>query len=177
MIAGAIICCLCSMVMAIVSVGDQYDGKFFGGFMSSDRTLFHVDKNATSIIFVISVYIFLASYGCTWGPLGWIYPAELYSQGSLCTIIVSLSLSHIFCETGVRSKALGISTASNWFFGFGVVQLAPLAFLTITWRVYVIFCVFCAVIPVIVYFYFPETKVYILWDEISITCWCLHDTG
>ncbi|KAG2222231.1 hypothetical protein INT45_010644, partial [Circinella minor] len=68
-----------------------------------------------------------------------IYPAELYSHG-------------------VRSKALGITTAANWLFNFGTLQISPLAFESIQWKVYVIYCLFCFAMGYVVYLFFPETQ-------------------
>lgn len=98
------------------------------------------DANASTIAFLIVMYVSVAVYSCTWGALGWIYPTELYSQA-------------------VRAKALGISTASNWLFTYAVLQLTPLMLQHIYWRTYVLFSVMCSVIAVVVHYYFPETNV------------------
>lgn len=58
-----------------------------------------------------------------------------------------------------RSKGLGLSSAANWLFTFGVLQLTPLAFERIHWYVYVIYLVLNVCILVLVYLYFPETLV------------------
>jgi hypothetical protein len=34
-----------------------------------------------SIAFMVMQYIYVAIFAYTWGPLGWIYPTELYNQG------------------------------------------------------------------------------------------------
>ncbi|KAI8989445.1 hypothetical protein BDB01DRAFT_848617 [Pilobolus umbonatus] len=73
------------------------------------------------------------------GSLGWIYPAELYSQG-------------------VRAKALGISTASNWLFTFAVLQVTPIMLQNIHWKTYLLFSIMCLIIAVVVHSYFPETN-------------------
>ncbi|KAI8144822.1 sugar transporter [Fennellomyces sp. T-0311] len=147
MIIGALVCGSCMIVMTICSAIANFRFSDIESLyltasttQSGDLSLDH--PKATSVIFFIMFYVFLACYGCTWGPLGWIYPCELYSQG-------------------VRSKALGITTASNWFFNFGVVQLAPVIFSNIQWKVYIIYCVFCITMALVVYAYFPETQVHL----------------
>lgn len=39
----------------------------------------HIKDEA--IAFVAMQYTYVAIFAYTWGPLGWIYPSELYSQG------------------------------------------------------------------------------------------------
>ncbi|KAG0176174.1 hypothetical protein DFQ28_008153 [Apophysomyces sp. BC1034] len=97
-----------------------------------------ISANGPSIAFLVMSYIYVASYAVSWGPAGWIYPTELYSQG-------------------VRAKALGITTAANWLFNFVILQIAPIMFSTIQWKTYVVFGVFCACIALAVYGFFPET--------------------
>ena len=38
-------------------------------------------NHQASIGFLVMMYMFVACYALTWGPAGWIYPTELYSQG------------------------------------------------------------------------------------------------
>ena len=151
MIIGALLCSIFIGVLAILSGvhGFTYNtsattlGQAISpsnGGKSGNPLLLIFDANASTIGFLIVMYICVAVYSCTWGSLGWIYPAELYSQG-------------------VRAKALGISTASNWLFTYAVLQLTPIMLQKIYWRTYVIFSVMCLVIAVIVHFYFPETNV------------------
>lgn len=42
------------------------------------------------------VYLFTASYGVSYGPIGWVLPSEVFPQS-------------------VRSKGVALSTASNWY--------------------------------------------------------------
>ncbi|KAG2208893.1 hypothetical protein INT47_011033, partial [Mucor saturninus] len=150
MIIGAILCSVCIAVLAVLSGvhGFSYSqltptlqkempsantGK------SGNPLWLQFDANEPTIVFLIVMYICVAVYSCTWGPLGWVYPAELYSQG-------------------VRAKALGISTASNWLFTYAVLQLTPIMLQRIYWRTYVLFSVMCLVIAVIVYWHYPETN-------------------
>lgn len=60
---------------------------------------------------------------------------------------------------GVRAKGFSIATAVNWFFTFGVTELSPIALTSIQWKVFLVYCIFSICIAVIVYLYFPETKV------------------
>ncbi|KAF1815626.1 putative transporter [Eremomyces bilateralis CBS 781.70] len=83
-------------------------------------------------------YLFVASYAPTWGPVSWIYPPELF-------------------PLRVRGKAVALSTSANWAFNFALAWFVPPAFVNITWRVYIIFGVFCLAMFFHVFFLFPET--------------------
>lgn len=151
MIIGAVLLSIFIAVLAILSAihGYTYNTSTItlgegitasNGSKSGNPLLLIFDANGSTIGFLIVMYICVAVYSCTWGTLGWIYPAELYSQG-------------------VRAKALGISTASNWLFTYAVLQLTPIMLQKIYWRTYVLFSVMCLIIAVIVHWYFPETNV------------------
>lgn len=150
MIIGAVLCSICIAVLAVLSGVHGYSFKSTPTLeeempsantgKSGNPLYLSFDANEQTIAFLIVMYICVAVYSCTWGPLGWVYPAELYSQG-------------------VRAKALGISTASNWLITYGVLQLTPIMLQRIYWRTYVLFSIMCLAIAVIVYYYYPETKV------------------
>jgi MFS family permease len=93
-------------------------------------------KPATALI--ACTYLFVASYAPTWGPVSWIYPPELY-------------------PLRVRGKAVALATSSNWAFNFALAYFVPPAFENITWKVYILFGVFCAAMFIHVFFMFPET--------------------
>ncbi|CAK3778436.1 general substrate transporter [Lecanosticta acicola] len=89
---------------------------------------------ATVFIFVYDTFFALGWLGVTW-----LYPAEV-------------------TPIRIRAQAAGLSTVSNWFFNYAVVQLAPIMINKIAWKTYfVFFCFNIAFIPVI-YFFFPETN-------------------
>ncbi|KAI8098349.1 general substrate transporter [Gilbertella persicaria] len=151
MIIGAILCSVCIGVMAILAGVHNYAFASTSEFLTTAETatantgksgnplILLFDTSGSTIAFLIVMYFCVAFYSCTWGTLGWIYPTELYSQG-------------------VRAKALGISTASNWLFTYAVLQLTPIMLQNIYWRTYVLFSVACLMIAVIVHYEFPETN-------------------
>ncbi|KAL1929611.1 hypothetical protein VTP01DRAFT_1749, partial [Rhizomucor pusillus] len=144
MIIGSIICCISVIIMTIISA--------ITGLADTISIIHNVEKSQSAaaqgaatgadskdaIVFLVMMYVFIASFACTWGPIGWIYPTELYSQD-------------------VRAQALGITTAANWLFNFGVTQLTPIMFNNIQWKAFVVYDCFLFVMPFIVYRYFPET--------------------
>ncbi|KAL2754823.1 hypothetical protein ACRALDRAFT_2106637 [Sodiomyces alcalophilus JCM 7366] len=83
-------------------------------------------------------YIFVAMYGLTWAPIGWIYCSEVF-------------------PLRYRAKGVGLSAASNWAFNLALAFFVPPAFTNIQWRTYIIFGVFCFVMTFHVFFMYPET--------------------
>ncbi|KAF9954726.1 hypothetical protein BGZ72_004334 [Mortierella alpina] len=84
-------------------------------------------------------YLFVCSFAISWGPVSWTYPAEIY-------------------PLRIRSKAVSLSTASNWAFNFILAYAVPPALENIQYRTYFIFAVFCVAMTIHVFFMFPETK-------------------
>lgn len=72
---------------------------------------------------IIVVCIFVAGFAISWGPICWIYPAEIL-------------------PLPIRAKGLAMSTAANWAgnlaIGISALQLLKL----IEWGFYLILCVF-----------------------------------
>lgn len=95
-------------------------------------------SGAASKAVIACSYLFVASYAPTWGPVSWIYPPELYPNQ-------------------LRGKAVALATSANWAFNFALGYFVPPAFENISWKVYIIFGVFCAAMTIHVFFLFPET--------------------
>ena len=96
-------------------------------------------SGAPSKAVIACTYLFVATFAVSWGPVSWIYPPELF-------------------PLRVRGKAIALSTSSNWAFNFALGYFVPPAFVNITWRVYVLFGVFCTAMFLHVFFFFPETS-------------------
>ncbi|CAG8743390.1 784_t:CDS:10, partial [Racocetra persica] len=80
-----------------------------------------------------------SSYAYSWGPGGWIYPAEIF-------------------PLRIRGKALSITTASNWLFNFIIGQVVPTLLDSITWGTYIIFGILGLTMGISILLFFPETK-------------------
>lgn len=87
------------------------------------------------------VYLFVAAFGSTWGPLGWIYPAEIY-------------------PLRVRATAVSLSTASNWLFNWLLNFFVPILMEEIHYGLYFLFAAFNFLMMIHVYLAYPETKGY-----------------
>lgn len=58
----------------------------------------------------------------------------------------------------LRIHLASVGTATHWLFNFVIAEITPVAFVTITWRYYIVYAVIGAVSVPLVYFLFPETK-------------------
>ncbi|OBZ75357.1 High-affinity glucose transporter [Grifola frondosa] len=92
---------------------------------------------ATKAIIVCS-YLFVCSFAITMGPVSWTYPAEIFPMR-------------------VRSKAVSISTATNWVFNFALAWAVPPGLSTIAYKTYFIFGTFNFAAFIHILFCFPET--------------------
>ncbi|KAJ1731677.1 hypothetical protein LPJ72_003813 [Coemansia sp. Benny D160-2] len=92
-----------------------------------------------SYLVIVMVYLFVISFAMSWGPIGWIYPSEIFPM-------------HI------RSKANSITTASNWLFNFVIGLVAPILMKRITWGLDLIFAIIMFAAIAIIYVFYPETK-------------------
>ena len=87
---------------------------------------------------VFGLFLYMASFGATWLPLPWLYPAEL-------------------SPTKTRAKANAVSTCSNWLFNFTVVMITPVMVDRIHWGTYLFFAALNALFIPIIYLFYPET--------------------
>ncbi|CAO3584598.1 unnamed protein product [Absidia cylindrospora] len=106
---------------------------------SLEVSVYIANENATLCILVV-LCLFLMCFALSWGSMGWIYTAEIFSQL-------------------IRAKALGVATGSMFAFSILLSQVAPLLFRYLGWRTYALFSCLCALMVFIVRGYYPETKV------------------
>ncbi|KAJ5177474.1 Major facilitator superfamily domain general substrate transporter [Penicillium coprophilum] len=84
------------------------------------------------------LFIYIASFGATWLPLPWLYPAEI-------------------SPIKTRAKANALSTCSNWLFNFLIVMVTPIMIKKIKWGTYLFFAGMNACFLPVIYFFYPET--------------------
>ncbi|KAI8139122.1 major facilitator superfamily domain-containing protein, partial [Fennellomyces sp. T-0311] len=89
------------------------------------------------ILVLLCVYI--AAFALSWGPAGWIYPAEIYPQL-------------------IRANAMGVTTATSYLFTIIITLVTPILFETIRWGTYVLFASFCVIMALVIHKFFPETR-------------------
>ncbi|CAG7917405.1 unnamed protein product [Penicillium olsonii] len=84
------------------------------------------------------LFTYIASFGATWLPLPWLYPAEI-------------------SPIKTRAKANALSTCSNWLFNFLIVMVTPIMIDNIKWGTYLFFAAMNACFLPVIYFFYPET--------------------
>jgi sugar porter (SP) family MFS transporter len=136
MIAGAILMSTCMLLCGIVmgAVGEVTVNPTTGNKEVDMSGNVHA-----SYFCIVMVYLFVAGFASSWGPVGWIYPAEIY-------------------PLSVRAKGTSITTAGNWLMNFVISEICPAMLNSITWATYIFFGCCCAVFSVTVFVFFPETK-------------------
>lgn len=86
----------------------------------------------------VGLFTYIASFGATWLPLPWLYPAEI-------------------SPIKTRGRANALSTCSNWLFNFLIVMVTPVMVRNISWGTYLFFAIVNACFLPIIYFFYPET--------------------
>ena len=102
-------------------------------------------KTSSGILMLVFTAIFVAFFALSWGPVAWIYAAEIF-------------------PLNVRARAVSITTGSNWFMGtimsYVLELIAPLGI----HGVFYLFSALCLLAVVFVYLFCPETKGVLLED-------------
>ena len=105
-------------------------------------TVWAID-NAYTFGASVAATFFLFLY-MTFFPLGFLGANFLYSAE--------------IAPQDLRIYLAAVGTATHWLFNFVIAEITPIAFVTITWRYYIVYAVIAASVAFMVYFLFPETK-------------------
>ncbi|GAB5593454.1 high affinity glucose transporter [Umbelopsis nana] len=141
MISGALI-----MAFSLFIVGGILGGTATITTSSTGtKSLDMVGKQSASYAAIAFIFIFVAGFAYSWGPIGWLYPAEIF-------------------PIRMRAKAVGISTATNWAMGVVIGEITPNMLDSITYGTYLFFGAWCFIMAITVYLFFPETKGVLLED-------------
>ncbi|KAI8883646.1 general substrate transporter [Backusella circina FSU 941] len=135
MISGAIVMGLAMLLCGIVMGATAKISIDVNGDHQVDMS---GNKNA-SYFCIVMIYFFVAGFAYSWGPVGWIYPAEIY-------------------PLSVRAKGTSITTAANWLMNFVISEICPVMLNSITFGTYIFFGCCCAIMATVVFIFFPETK-------------------
>lgn len=128
------------IVGGIMATGDWYVGD-------DGKWAMHISSSKSNGM-VACVYLFVASFATTWGPMGWIYPAEIF-------------------PLRIRAMGVSLSTAANWLFNWVLNFVVPILMEKIRFGLYLLFAGFNFLMAVHVFWAYPETKGFTL-EEIDI---------
>jgi len=99
----------------------------------------NTQSKASSQAMIAMVYLFQICYSFGWTPMQALYPVEVLSFQMRAK---GMAFSNLFVSAGGLVSQFGFSEAIK----------------VITWRTYIVFCVWCAVQATVIYFLIPETK-------------------
>lgn len=123
---------LCGIVMGAT-------GRVYADPESGQNKVDMSGNTSASYFCIVMVYFFVAGFAYSWGPCGWVYPAEIY-------------------PLSIRAKGTSLTTAANWLMNFIISLFVPVMLTTITWGTYIFFGICCVVMATCVFLFYPETK-------------------
>ncbi|KAH8898985.1 general substrate transporter [Thozetella sp. PMI_491] len=94
---------------------------------------------STAVAAVTMVYLEAMSYNISWGPVPWLYMAEIM-------------------PSRIREGAVAIGTATQWLFNFVFSQVTPIAVTNLGWKTFLMFCIFNWSLVVFAFLFVKETK-------------------
>ncbi|KAH0373958.1 general substrate transporter, partial [Aureobasidium melanogenum] len=94
--------------------------------------------SSPSIAMVVMIYLYVIGYSASWGPVPWVYVAEIF-------------------PTRLRAYGVGLASATQWLFNFVVTKVTPAAINSIGWRTFIMFGCFCTAMGVFVLVFLKET--------------------
>lgn len=109
-------------------------------------------SKGVSVLLVVSICAFVAAFGWSWGPLGWLVPTEIFPL-----------------ET--RSAGQSIVVCVNLFFTALVAQCFLASLCHLRFGIFVLFACLIVIMTLFIYFLLPETKqvpieeIYLLWEQ------------
>ncbi|KUI55193.1 Lactose permease [Cytospora mali] len=133
--------------------------SFFLALMAILSALYGDGSNeSASWAYVAIIFLFLLSYSFAWTPLTFVYPIEIltYTQ---------------------RAKGLAVGQMACYAFGFVNQYTTPIAINNIGWRYYAINAAWDAVICLIIWYWFVETKGLALEEVDQIFEGVVHSDG
>ncbi|PHZ13339.1 general substrate transporter [Rhizopus microsporus ATCC 52813] len=138
LITGALGMTVCMVAITIVSAMFEkaLTEKHIDNNMSFNTS---ITNKGGSITVTVLLCIFIAVFALSWGPIGWIYPAEIYPQM-------------------LRANAMGVTTSCSYLFSLFIALVSPIMFKNISWRTYLFFACMCLLMGIVVHLFYPETR-------------------
>ncbi|KAG1450121.1 hypothetical protein G6F56_008437 [Rhizopus delemar] len=127
-------------MIAIAVVSAVYDQDLIRPTSNNNIDLVSSIKNPRATYSVIALLcVFIACFALSWGPIGWLYPAEIYPQM-------------------IRANAMGVTTSCSYLFNLLISLVTPVMFSHVGWKTYIFFSCMCLVSAISVQLFYPETK-------------------
>ncbi|KAJ6185737.1 hypothetical protein N7519_007038 [Penicillium mononematosum] len=88
---------------------------------------------------VALIYIYVACYAASYGPLAWVLPAEVFPSSR-------------------RAKGVGLATATIWLANFIIGVVVPQMLVSLGWGTFLFFGLFCVAAALFSFLFVPETS-------------------
>jgi sugar porter (SP) family MFS transporter len=75
--------------------------------------------------FMVAMFVFICSFACGWGPVAWVYCAEIF-------------------PLRIRSLAIGLTTCTCWIGNYFIAHFTPVLLEELHYWTFFVFAVFCA---------------------------------
>ncbi|KAA8547817.1 hypothetical protein F0562_004246 [Nyssa sinensis] len=111
---------------------------FIGAKFGLSGAVTTLSKGYAGIV-VTCICVYVAAFACSWGPLGWLVPSEIF-------------------PLEVRSAAQSITVSVNMFFTFLIAQVFLSMLCAFKYFLFIFFACFVVVMTLFVFFLVPETK-------------------
>ncbi|KAI9355801.1 hypothetical protein BD770DRAFT_390764 [Pilaira anomala] len=140
LIVGGLAMGSCMVAITIISaIFNQQLINNVPGYGSEDRITEDEFTIESSFVVLALICVFIAFFAFSWGPIGWLYPAEIYPQM-------------------IRANAMGVTTSFSYLSNLLISVVSPIMFRDIVWGTYIFFAVMCFSMAIIVHLFYPETR-------------------
>lgn len=120
----------CQMIISMIVVATVLALKFGHGVVLS---------KADGVTLVVFICLFVAAYGWSWGPLGWLVPSEIFPL-----------------ET--RSAGQSVVVCVNLFFTAAIAQCFLASLCHLRYGTFILFACLIVIMSTFIFFLLPETK-------------------
>jgi len=105
----------------------------------SDSSKVIIESKLVGYICIVLVYVFVAGFAVSWGPVCWLLPTEIFPLPQ-------------------RARCVSLTTGANFFWNILIGLFTPVALDHIHWGVMLVFGGFCLMNFAVVWSYLPESK-------------------
>ena len=98
-----------------------------------------VPNSSAGAAIIVMICLFVANFAYSWGPVGWIVPAEVFPQHH-------------------RARMMSLAVAANWLTNILVSFMTPILLQSIQYNLFIIFICLLGVMTAFVFFVVPETR-------------------
>ncbi|KAI9243636.1 general substrate transporter [Sporodiniella umbellata] len=139
LVLGGLSMGLCMVAIAVISALFDQTIARPRSELDVDALITAIDNPRVTYVVIALLYLFIACFALSWGPIGWLYPAEIYPQM-------------------IRANAMGVTTACSYLFNLLISLVTPVMFAHLGWKTYLFFACMCLVMSVCIHLFYPETK-------------------